>query len=403
MSGGRSDSPGGRIAARACSLTGQPQAAAAGSGGQHRSACRAAFLSLRIHRMRHTSPSASARHLSRTPRLPPPPPPPPLAELDRREPSPRARLDAASHTASIRRKEHRHQPVFTARASSAYLRRPLHNRPSTCDWLRHLERHRRPGVNGSGRLCARTVESDAARPAAGTGLALPASPRVINAAAEAVDAAQACAIRAGVRQGECRWSGAGIVRDNATVLREAVARGDVALGVDGTALVQRLRRSKNGQITRVEATSAARSRRHQGLSRDGFVRSSCPADACQTTTGELVLAGERRRRRWASGLKELHRPRRSSRRSSALQSSQNLDVGRIEYLVDERDGRSLLLRHQRPLEFRRRRYQRHRVRPHGDRVLRPAPDDLEREGPLLESHRYRDARPEASCAVGTSR
>ncbi|HEY6827839.1 MAG TPA: hypothetical protein VI259_13355 [Gemmatimonadaceae bacterium] len=261
-----------------------------------------------------------------------------FTELERRG-VPYVRLDAAAHAFNPAERELPYSLVFNRASPSAYLRGHRQTTFHTLHWLRHLERVGVPVVNGS------TVYSFELSKASQldllTELDLP-FPRAIaiNDPSRAVDAA------AGLRypvlvKANIGGSGAGIVRyDDEAALAGAVARGEVDFGVDGVALVQESAPLRNGHIVRVETLGGKYLYAIKVYPAVGSF-DLCPADACQTTTGVELVRGACAVDAPKTGLKvERYEPpvaiieqiERISRHAS-------LDVGGIEYLVDDRDGK----------------------------------------------------------------
>jgi hypothetical protein len=136
-------------------------------------------------------------------------------------------------------------------------------------------------------------------------------------------------------------SGAGIVRyDSEAALAGAVARGEVDLGVDGVALVQESAPLRDGHIVRVETLGG---NYLYGIKVYPAVGSFdlCPADACQTTTGVELVRGACAVDAPKTGLRVegYEPPREIIEQVEAISRRAGLDVGGIEYLVDDRDGR----------------------------------------------------------------
>ena len=259
-------------------------------------------------------------------------------ELERRG-FPYVRLDAASHRFDPSERDAPYSLVVNRASPSAYLRSHGQTTFYTLHWLRHLERIGVPVVNGAhvyGLEISKATQLDLL-----TDLGLP-YPRsvVIN------DAAQAPAAAAGLRfpvlvKANVGGSGAGIVRyETPELLAAEVAAGRVALGVDGTALVQESAPLRGGHITRVETLGG---KYLYAINVHPAVGSFdlCPADACQTTTGVELVRGACAIDAPKTGLRvEGTTPSAEiiAEVERIAQASQ-LDIGGIEYLVDDRDGK----------------------------------------------------------------
>jgi biotin carboxylase len=136
-------------------------------------------------------------------------------------------------------------------------------------------------------------------------------------------------------------SGAGITRyDSREALADAVASDRVSLGVDGTALVQESAPLRDGRITRVETLGGKFLYAINVYPATGSF-DLCPADACQTTNGVELVRGACAVDAPKTGLRvegtsvsdEIIEQVERIAQASAL------DVGGIELLVDDRDGR----------------------------------------------------------------
>jgi hypothetical protein len=136
-------------------------------------------------------------------------------------------------------------------------------------------------------------------------------------------------------------SGAGIVRyDTPESLAAEVEAGRVTLGVDGTALVQESAPLRNGHITRVETLGG---RYLYAINVYPAVGSFdlCPADACQTTTGVELVRGACAIDAPKTGLRVegTTPPPEIIAEAERIAQAAQLDIGGIEYLVDDRDGK----------------------------------------------------------------
>jgi hypothetical protein len=260
-----------------------------------------------------------------------------FAELERRDLSV-VRIDAASH---------RFDPSETApdfsllvnRASpSAYIRDHGQSTFYTLHWLRHLERLGIPVVNGAD---AYSLElSKAKQLDLLTSLRLPyPTARVINAAAQALDAARGLRYPILVKP-NIGGSGAGITRyDSRESLADAVSRGQVLLGMDGTALVQESAPLRGGHITRVETLNGKFLYAIDVYPATGSF-DLCPADACQTVDGVELVRGACAVDAPKNGMRveQATPPARIIEEVEAIARASKLDVGGIEYLIDDRDG-----------------------------------------------------------------
>ena len=261
-----------------------------------------------------------------------------FAELERRE-LPWLRLDAAS--ASYDPSEHSAPwSLVVNRASpSAYLRGHAQTTFYTLHWLKHLERLGVPVVNGSAAYALELSKANQLDLLRSLGLPFPRA-RVINSADQAVRAARDLRYPVLVKA-NIGGSGAGIVRyDSEDALAGAVAAGRVDLGIDGTALVQEAAPLRDGHITRVETLGGTYLYAIDVYPATGSF-DLCPADACRTTTGVDLVRGACAVDAPRNGLRvEGTTPSREIIQQVELISrAANIDVGGMELLVDDRDGK----------------------------------------------------------------
>jgi len=138
-------------------------------------------------------------------------------------------------------------------------------------------------------------------------------------------------------------SGAGIVRfDTPDLLAEAVRGERIDLGIDQTALVQEYVPARGGHITRVETLDQ---KYLYGINvyNTGDSFNLCPADICQTTDGVELSRGACPADAPRTGIRvEAYQP--PSEVVAAVErivAASSIDVGGIEYIVDDRDGQVL--------------------------------------------------------------
>jgi len=261
-----------------------------------------------------------------------------FAELDRRS-IPWVRLDAAAHRYDPSERTVPWSLVVNRASPSAYLRGHGQSTFHTLHWVRHLERIGVPVVNGSrtyGYELSKASQLDAL---AELGLPFPRSV-VINDASQAVAAATDLRYPVLVKA-NIGGSGAGITRyDSAAALELAVDTGAVSLGMDDVALVQEAAPLRNGHITRVE-TLGGRFLYAIDVYPAAGSFDLCPADACQTTTGVELVGAACAVDAVKSGLRVEGVTPSDEIIAQVEQIAQftGLDIGGVEYLVDDRDGR----------------------------------------------------------------
>jgi D-alanine-D-alanine ligase-like ATP-grasp enzyme len=173
---------------------------------------------------------------------------------------------------------------------------------------------------------------------ASLGLPFPRA-RVINNPARAVEAARGLRYPVLVKA-NVGGSGAGIVKyESERALAESVSAGTVALGVDGVALVQEAAPLRDGHITRVETLGGEYLYAIDVYPAAGSF-DLCPADACQRVDGVELVRSACAVDAPKTGLRvESATPSRAIiEQVEAIARAAKLDVGGIEFLVDDRDG-----------------------------------------------------------------
>ncbi|NBO63645.1 MAG: hypothetical protein EBU88_02120, partial [Acidobacteria bacterium] len=138
-------------------------------------------------------------------------------------------------------------------------------------------------------------------------------------------------------------SGAGIVRfDSPSILKQAMIDGKIDLGIDQTALVQEFVPARGGHITRVETLD----RRYLyaiNVYSTGSSFNLCPADICQTTDGVELNRGACPADAPKTGIRveSYSPPTEVIAAVERIVDASDIDVGGIEYIVDDRDGKIL--------------------------------------------------------------
>ena len=261
-----------------------------------------------------------------------------FTELERRG-LPYKRLDAAAHIFDPSEDDAPYSLVFNRASPSAYLRGHRQSTFHTLHWLRHLERIGIPVVNGSGVYSFELSKASQLDLLEGLGLRYPRA-RAINHPTLALDAARGLRFPVLVKA-NIGGSGAGIVRyENEDALFGAIKRGDVELGVDGVALVQESAPLRDGHIVRVETLDGHYLYAIKVYPAVGSF-DLCPADACQTASGVELVRGACAVDAPKTGLRVegYTPPAEIIAEVETISRRAGLDVGGIEYLVDDRDGK----------------------------------------------------------------
>jgi hypothetical protein len=259
-----------------------------------------------------------------------------FAELARRELA-YDRIFIPEHFYEIGRQQYGFKVLFNRMSPSANSRQHGSGIFHTLAYLEHLDLLGVRVVNGARSF--RYEISKAAQHSLLQSLGLRyVRSRVIHAPTQAIAAA------AGLRypiviKPNIGGSGKGIVRfDSEGQFAAAVAANQLELGYDSVALLQEFVPARGGYITRVE-TLGGRYLYAIRVHLSGETFDLCPADICQTASGEnlngacVVEAAK-------AGLKvEAYQPPAEVIQAiERIVGLAEIDVGGIEYMVDDRDG-----------------------------------------------------------------
>jgi hypothetical protein len=228
--------------------------------------------------------------------------------------------------------------VFNRMSPSAYLRGHGHAILYTHGYLAHLEQLGVRVVNGVSAFRIETSKALQLSLLRTLGLPFPAA-RVINHPDQAVAAAEGLRYPV-VAKPNIGGSGAGIVRfDHPDDLRRAVDEGRVNLGIDQTALVQEFIPARDGHITRVEVLGGDYLYAINVFgTADSF--NLCPADICLTTDGVALdraacPADAPKNKIRVEGTTP---PNDAIADVERIMGAAGIDIGGVEYVVDDRDG-----------------------------------------------------------------
>jgi len=261
-----------------------------------------------------------------------------FAELERRE-IPFERVDANAHTYDPAETESPYSLVVNRASPSAYLRSDAESTFYTVNWLRHLERLGVPVMNGSAVYAMEISKAYQLDILEELELPYPRA-RVINSGAVAAAAAVGLRFPVVVKA-NIGGSGAGITKfESADEIGRAATNGSINLGLDHTALVQELVPYTDGHITRVETLGGKFLYAINVYpAEDSF--NLCPADACQTTEGQALSRSACAVDAPKNGMRvEGFTPSREIiQQVERIAQRVRLDVGGIEYMIDQRDGK----------------------------------------------------------------
>lgn len=263
-----------------------------------------------------------------------------FAELDRRG-TRYVRLDARQHRYDPVGGSEGYSLVVNRMSPSAYLRGTAQGIFYTLNYLAHLERRGTPTVNGREAFTIETSKALQLELLESLGLPYPKA-HVINHPNQALEASRDLRFPVVIKP-NIGGSGAGIVRyDSREALERAIAEERIDLGLDLTALIQEYIPARGGHITRVE-TLDQKFLYAINVYATGESFNLCPADICQTTDGVELSRGACPVDAPKSGIRvEKHTP--PSEVIEAVERivrAAGIDVGGIEYIIDDRDGKLL--------------------------------------------------------------
>jgi hypothetical protein len=261
-----------------------------------------------------------------------------FAELDRRG-TPYVKVHAGSHRFDPGEKEASHGLVFNRMSPSAYLRGNASSIFYTTQYLAHLERLGVRVING---LQAWQIEISKARQLSlleQLGLPYPRA-CVIHASREAESAAQGLRYPIAVKP-NIGGSGAGVRRfDSRESLSDAANAGALDFGIDQTALVQEFIPPESSRIVRVEVLDG-RFLYAIRIYTPGESFNLCPADVCQSVDGDALDRAACPADAPLNGLRVegYTPPDHVIAAVERIAVAAGIELGGIEYMIDERDGR----------------------------------------------------------------
>jgi hypothetical protein len=229
--------------------------------------------------------------------------------------------------------------LFNRMSPSAYLRDGVQGMFYTLAYLAHLERLGIPVINGAKAFAVETSKARQLTILESLGLDYPKT-RVVNHASQIVQAASGLRFPIVVKA-NIGGSGAGIVKyDSPESLAADIADSKINLGIDHTALVQEFTPARGQTITRVETLGGKFLYAIQiYTSGDSF--NLCPADICQRADGVALQRSACPIDAPKSGMRVggYTPPQHVIEACEAIVQAADIDVGGIEYMIDDRDGR----------------------------------------------------------------
>ena len=213
--------------------------------------------------------------------------------------------------------------VFNRLAMSSYLRQAEHAIFYTQALMAHFEHRGARVINGSAALAIDTSKARQLSLFKSLGMEVPAT-RVVHRFADVADAATHLRFPVMVK-GDIGGSGAGMARYD--TLEELTAFADeqgTPAGLNGVTLVQEYVPAADGRVIRCE-TLGGRFLYAIALDGAGSTFDLCPADVCMVDKPSVTISA-------------FEPPPEIIRAVEAAAQAARLDVGGVEYMVDERDG-----------------------------------------------------------------
>ena len=263
-----------------------------------------------------------------------------FAELNKRG-IPSLPINPAQHYFAIEEQKPPFALLFNRMSPSAYLRDGVQGIFYTLNYLKHLETLGVRVINGYKAFTYETSKALQLTLLESLGLKYPKA-RVVNHVSQLEAATQGLRFPIVVKA-NIGGSGAGITRDDALGERKAaVAENSISFGVDMTALVQEFIPARGGFITRVE-TLGGKYLYAIRVYTNGDTFNLCPADICQTNSGKELVRNACALDAPKNGLKveAYDPPAYIINAIETIMQECGIDVGGIEYIVDDRDGEVL--------------------------------------------------------------
>src|SRR6202158_625276 len=249
--------------------------------------------------------------------------------------------DARYHQYDAASPEREYSLLFNRMSPSAWQRGVGHGVFYTLNYLKHLEEKGVRVVNGYRAFVHETSKALQLSLLEKLGLPYPKA-HVINHPSQALSAAEAIGYPL-ILKPNIGGSGAGIKRFNSPeALKAAVDANDLYFGIDNTALVQECFTARDSIITRVEVLGGKYLYAIQ-IHITGETYDLCPADICKSTKGE-DLAGPAcpvDAPKTGMTVEAYEAPPRVIANVERIMQNAGIEVGGVEYVIDEQTGRQL--------------------------------------------------------------
>ena len=250
-------------------------------------------------------------------------------------------LNPARHFFDIEDTGVKYSLFFNRMSPSAYLRDGEQGIFYTLSLLKQLEFFGTQIINGFKAFTYETSKAEQLSLIKKLGYGYPKT-RVVNHASQLVAAVKGLRFPIVVKA-NIGGSGAGITRyDSVESLQSDINSNAIDFGIDKTALVQEFIPARGGYITRVE-TLGGKFLYGIRVYTTGDSFNLCPADICQTNDGKELVRNACAVDAPKNGLKvEAYTPPQHVIHAiETIIQQAGIDVGGIEYIIDDRDGEIL--------------------------------------------------------------
>lgn len=250
-------------------------------------------------------------------------------------------LNPTQHTFDINTTDVDYSLFFNRMSPSAYLRDGEQGIFYTLSYLKHLETFGTKTLNGFKAFTYETSKAQQLSLLKKLGYNFPKS-KVVNHTSQLVEASKDLRFPIVVKA-NIGGSGAGITKYNsAASLQDDINNKVIDFGIDKMALVQEYVPARGGYINRVE-TIGGKYLYAIKVFTDGESFNLCPADICQTNDGKELVRNACAVDAPKNGLKvEAFTPSDDVIIAiETIMQNAGIDVGGIEYIIDDRDGEIL--------------------------------------------------------------
>jgi len=251
------------------------------------------------------------------------------------------KIDARYHSYDAASPEREYSLLFNRMSPSAWQRGVGHGVFYTLNYLKHLEDKGVRVVNGHKAFTTETSKALQLCLMERLGLPYPKA-RVINHPSQAVAAGEEIGYPL-ILKPNIGGSGAGIKKFNSRAeLQAAVDAGELYFGIDNVALVQECFTARDGIITRVEVLGGKYLYAIQ-IHITGETFDLCPADICKSTRGEELtrIACPVDAPKTGMTVEAYEAPPRVIANVERLMQAAGIEVGGVEYVIDDPTGRLL--------------------------------------------------------------